>query len=269
MPITIGSTIALEWKPTGWDVTGHSATLTVTKPDGSTATPAVSGPTDGVFTATLTADQPGRYVLRWTDTNANAIATDTLEVWPADPRFLISVQDAIAGLKWGAGDVAANSDKLRLYIAAATEVLEDIAGALIRDTVTQIADGGRTGVLLWERPTEILTVTVNGTATTSYIPNLNAAIVYSSPAGSRFPDGLQNVAITYRVGDEQISPSVQLAAQELVRHLWQVGQQALNGSPPEPTSLDPRQQSLTRSGFAVPNRVIQLIGNHHSLPGLA
>lgn len=269
MPITIGSTTTLEWKPTGWDVTGHSATLTVTKPDGSTTTPAVTGPVGGEFTAPLTADQPGRYVLRWKDTTVNAIATDTLEVWPADPRFLISVHDAIAGLKWGPGDIAANSDKLQLYIAAATEVLEDIAGALIRDTVTQTADGGRTGVLLWERPSAILTVTVNGSPTNDYIANLNAGIVYSSPAGSRFADGRQNIVITYRVGDDQISPSVQLAAAELVRHLWQVGQQALNGSPPEPTALDPRQQSFTRSGFAVPNRVIQLIGNHHALPGLA
>ncbi|MBW9094637.1 hypothetical protein JNB62_13150 [Microbacterium jejuense] len=267
MPIDIGTQTEVQWTRGA----GHTVTLAVTKPDGTTLTPAPTvTETSGVYKATVPGAQPGRYVLHWTDTTAPTTTyTDTLEVWPADPRFLISVADAVQGLKWTPAQVAAEADKLRLYIATATEVLEDIAGALLARTVEQYADGGRTGVALWERPTEILSVTVDGTTTEKYIPNLNAAIVYSKPAGSRFSPGIQNVVITYQTGSEQTSPSVQLAARELVRHLIQVGQQALSGAPSEPVVLDPRQTSLTRSGFAVPNRVIELIGNHHALPGTA
>lgn len=74
--------------------------------------------------------------------------------------------------------------------------------------------------------------------------------------------------ITYRTGSEAISPSIQLAARELVRHLWQVGQQAMNDG----TAVnygDSSKLALTRTGFAVPRRVIELCGNHHSLPGTA
>ncbi|MBW9118882.1 hypothetical protein JNB63_02120 [Microbacterium trichothecenolyticum] len=264
MPIDVGTIAEVQWTRTG----GHTVTLTVTKPDGTTINPTPTE-TTGTFKADVPCEQPGRYVLRWTDTTDSFTYVDTLEVWPEDPRFLISLEDAMDSLKWLGAQRNADGPKLRLYVAAATEVIEDITGAVLQRTVEQIADGGRTGVALWERPSEIVTVTVDGNATTDYIANLNAAIVYAKPAGSRFAPGLQNVVITYRVGGSAIAPSIQLGARELIRHLWQVGQQALTTNPAEMVTLDPRQMSFTRSGFAVPNRVIELIGNHHGLPGTA
>lgn len=267
MPIDVGTLATVEWTNT----TGHTVTLDVTKPDGTPLTPSpVVTPGATSYSAQIPCDQPGAYTLRWTDTEATKIYVDILDVWPADPRFLISVETAMDGMKWkGAQRAGDDAAKLRLYVAAATEVIEGIIGAVLGKTITQPADGGRTGVALWERPTEILSVTVDGTATTSYIPNLNAAIVYSKPAGSRFTDGLQNIVITYRTGGEIIPPSVQLAASELIRHLWQVGQQAMTGNPAESTQQDSRQTGLTRTGFAVPNRVIELLGNRPTLPGTA
>lgn len=267
MPIDIGTLAKVQLARTA---AGHTVTLTVTKPDGTTTSPTVTEESGGVYSADVPCTLPGRYVLRWIDTTTSTVAyVDTLEVWPEDPRFLISLEDAMDGLRWPPPQRIADGPKLRLYIAAATDVIEDITGAILGRTVEQAADGGRTGVALWERPSSIVSVTVNGTATDAYVPNLNAGIVYAKPDGSRFPDGRQNIVITYRVGGEEISPSVQLGTRELVRHLWQVGQQATSGGTAEQVQLDPRQSSLTRSGFAVPNRVIELIGNHHALPGTA
>lgn len=265
MPIDVGTLTTVQWTRTA----GHTVTLAVTKPDGTQVDPAPTVSSE--FSAQIECDQPGRYVLRWEDTTAPAATyVDTLDVWPEDPRFLISLDAAMDALKWkGAQRSGDDAARLRLYVAAATEVIEDIAGAVLIRTVVQSADGGRTGVALWERPSEIISVVVDGHPTTNYIPNLNAAIVYAKPAHSRFADGLQNVVITYRTGATEVSPSIQLGTAELVRHLWQVGQQAMTGNPAEQTAQDPRQTSLTRSGFAVPNRVIELVGNRHSLPGIA
>lgn len=233
------------------------------------AWPIVVTDDNGTYRSQLDCDQPGRYVLHWTDTTDDVAYVDTLEVWPADPRFLISLEDAAAAMQWRPADIAKNGDTLRLYVAAATEVIEDITGALLVRTVVQPSDGGRTGVALWERPREIVSVAVDGIATTDYIPNLNAAIVYAKPAGSRFAGGLQNVVVTYRVGSSEISPSIQLGARELVRHLWQIGQQAMTDSAQQPAYGDNSNLVVTRTGFAVPRRVIELCSNHHSLPGTA
>lgn len=262
MPIDVGTLTTVQWtRPAG-----HTVTLAVTKPDGTPVDPAPT--VSAEHSAQIDCDQPGRYLLRWSDTSDGETYVDTLEVWPADPRFLISLEDAAAGLQWRPADLEKYGPTLRLYVAAATEVIEDITGALLVRTITQQADGGRTGVALWERPSEILSVTVDGTPFTRYVPNLNAAIVYATPKGERFADGYQNVVITYRAGTEAISPSIQLAARELVRHLWQVGQQAMNDGTVVNYG-DNSKLALTRTGFAVPRRVIELCGNHHALPGTA
>src|SRR5690606_30848525 len=135
------------------------------KPDGTSVSPAPTvSYADGTFSAAFLADQPGRYVLHWTDTTDTLTHTDILDVWPADPRFLISLDVAATGLRWRPADKVKNLESLRLYVAAATEVIEDIVGAVLVRTIVQPADGGRSGVALWERPSEILSVTVDGQA---------------------------------------------------------------------------------------------------------
>lgn len=221
-----------------------------------------------LYSAEVPCDQPGRYVLHWHDVTDSVTHTDTLDVWPVDPRYLISIDDAADALKWGAADKKANLDTLAIYVAAATEVIEDITGAILIRTVVQPADGGRTGVALWERPSSIDSVTVNGSAATGYVTNMNAAIVYADGSGGRFADGVQNVVITYQTGAEAVPSAIRLAARELVRHLWQLGQQQANTQTPAYTP-NTQQSGMTRSGFAVPNRVIELCGSHYSLPGIA
>lgn len=264
MPVIVGSTTTVEWARAA----GHSVTLTVTRPDGTAETPIPASEGTGTYAADVDAAQPGRYLLSWTDTTDDVHDVDILDVWPEDPRYLISIDQAVTGMQWSAADRTKHLESLALYVAATTEVIEDICGAVLIRTVEQIADGGRTGVALWERPASITSVTVNGDAKTDYVVNLNAGIVYADRNGSRFADGIQNIVITYRTGAESVQPSIQLAARELVRHLWQIGQQASGGHVPA-YAQNPKQMGLTPSGFAVPNRVIELCGNHYALPGMA
>lgn len=262
----LGTATAVSW-PLGTTVA--TVVLTVTNPDGTTATPAVSE-TTGTYSATVATTQPGRYRLSWAKDAAPAAKyTDILDVWPADPRFLISLSDARSALSLSTAITTYDED-LRLYIAACTVVIEDITGGILTQTRTQKADGGRHAITLNARPNPDLpvTVTVDGTAlaSTGFIVDYEAAIVYAVNGGW-FPAGRQNVAIAYTVGSNVIPPNIRLATSELLRHMWQVGKQA--SRPAWGDAADSEAMSTTPSGFAVPNRVIELCAANPRLPGLA
>lgn len=263
MPHDLGSTVAVSWTTTA----SHTVTLAVTLPDGSALDPAPTVTENaGTYSADVVGTLAGRYLLTWTDTTDTVKHTDTIEVWPADPRFLISFEDATQSLGWRAADTAANGAQLRLYIAAATPIIEDIAGAVLVRTVEQFADGGRRGIALWHRPDEVTAVEVDGVEITDYVPNLNAGIVYRGRYGEMFDPGRQIVKITYTVGAAQVQPNIQLGTKELVRHLWQIGQQITSGVP---VDYGQTPMGLTPSGFAVPKRVIELCSTSYTLPGIA
>lgn len=265
MPIDLGTNPTAEWVR-GEAAAQNAVTLTVTRPDGATATPDVTYE-DGTFSATLAATLPGRYLLAWADADDNLAYTDTVEVWPGDPRFLISFDDAVHALQWRTADVAAYADDLRLYIAAATPIIEDIAGAILVRTVVDIRDGGRIGVTLSKRPSEITSVEVNDIPITGYVVNERAQIVYRGRYDELFERGRQIVKVTYKTGSAEIPPNIQLGTRELVRHLWQIGQQIIDGKPIE---YGDRPMGLTPSGFAVPKRVIELCSaTAHRMPGIA
>ncbi len=264
--LDLGAQAAVSWSPTSGVQTGVA--LTVTKPDGSTELPTVTE-NGGTYTATVESPFPGRYLLRWTsDTDAY---TDVLDVWPEDPRFIVGLGDARAALNIRASDTTNDSD-LRLYIAAATVVVEDIVGAVLVRQVEQSADGGKTGIALWERPDPdaVITVTVNGAVLEQdgFTVDYNAAIVYCGGQQSTvsFPRGRQNVVVNYSSGGQAIAPNVRLATRELIRHLWQVGKQATHSTYGHEAEGAP---ATTPSGFAVPKRVIELCASTPRLPGIA
>lgn len=252
---------------------GLTVELRVTLPDGTTTSPTVAE-TSGAYSATVDTPHAGRYLLSWATVGPPAAAySDILDVWPADPRFLISLQDARQSIQYP-GIITGDDAELRLFIAAATPVIEDIVGAVLTRTITQTTNGGKTGVALWERPSTragggVTSVTVNGVALqeTGYTVDPDAAIVYcgSSTAPARFAAGRRNVVIVYETGTEVIPPNIRLATSELVRHLWQVGHQGQRPDWSEPAAAT----GHTPSGFAVPKRVIELCSASPRLPGIA
>ncbi len=138
--VDLGSTYTTEWK-----TRPETATLTaeVTRPDGMTGIATVD---QVAGTAQIPATMAGRWRIVWS-TDTGLVYTDIFDVWPTDPRFIISIDDALAGLNAGrASDQYI--DDLRLYIAAATPVIEDITGPILLSTVTVTAAGGGSSVLL-------------------------------------------------------------------------------------------------------------------------
>jgi hypothetical protein len=234
----------------------------VTLPDGvTTASAVVTNPQTGSYVGTHAATQPGRYRITWTASGTNSGGfpyTDLADVWPADPRLIISLAAARDALNVPDSD-RADDDELRLYIAATTEVIESLTGPLLAATRVETYDGDGSAVLaLHAYPNAITSVVENGATlpATAYAIGRGGILWRRTGVWSGSYPG--NIVVTYTVGRTSIPPNVALAAREQLRHLWQVGQVATRpglGGEPAPGYATPM-------GFAVPNRVIELLGNH-------
>ena len=257
-----------------YDAAGDLANLgaigdaTITRPDGTTTTvtPTGGGASTGLYSAAHVSAQAGRYRCTFTGSGANSGAlpwTDVADVWPADPRLIISLADAKAELNHLTN---INDDELRLYVAATTPVIEEIVGRVLSATLTETFDGGKTAVLLSERASAITSVTVGGVATTNYVANLDAGIVYAGTTSgpTSFTWGRQNVVVTYTTGASSIDPNIVLAARVVASHLYQVGQQKRGRNQNE-------DLTILSSGFAVPSRAVELCRGNRSrkMPGFA
>jgi hypothetical protein len=269
--VDLGQAVTLTWATAP---AGSTVALNITAPDGTpaaagavTGSPAVSGTAPA---STFVPAMAGRYLIRWTGTTPAAAYTDILDVWPADPRFIISLDDAKNALNLTPNVAPAILEDLRLYVAAVTPVLEDLIGPIIPGTFTQTDDGGRYAVLLYDKPTQIVSVTESGQLLDpgAYYADYAAGIVYAGqPGASRlFAAGDRAISITYRAGAQLVPPNVRLAARELLRHWWQQGKQGQGNNGGNGYG---QSEAYTPHGYAVPYRVIQLCGRLDKPGGFA
>lgn len=241
---------------------GGTFAVAITRPDATTFTPPaiVNGPPVSV---TFTPNMAGRWLITWTSSGTGTVGaySDVVNVWPTDPRFIISLDDAKAQLGMPDNVSSAALEDLRLYVAAATPIIEDICGTVVTKTVTQVVDGNKWGVVLWEKPTSITSITEGGTNPGSpvvdYVVDWSAGIIFAGRtfAPRRFQPGFASVTIVYTAGSVIVGDNIRLAVRELVRHWWQLGKQ---GARPQNGNLPLTAEAWTPSGFAVPRRVIEL-----------
>lgn len=251
------------------DLGGGNPTCTVTLPDGSTASATVAKTSTGTYVATYTCTMAGRHRLTWSGSGANSGGlprSDVADVWPADPRFICSLDDVKAELNLPAS-VVVNDDELRLCIAAATPVVEALVGRVLQGTIVETFDGGGEAVLLSQRAASVTSVTVGGTAV-SYVANLTSGIVWAgtTSAPSRFDAGRQNVTVTYVAGGTSVDPNVVMGARIIAAQQYQVTQQGRAG---RGRGID--DVTVISSGYAVPNRALEYLkpSAKRRMPGFA
>lgn len=234
----VGQTI--QWGLTVTDSTGAlvdpgtTPTATVTLPDGTTTSATVTRTSTGLYTATVVASLAGRYRIHWASSGTNSGGfpyTDAADAWPADPRFIISLADARAALNLPT-TATTNDDEIRLYIASATEVIEDIIGPVLSATKVETVSGRwRQCIPLCAYPTAITSVVEDAVtlAASSYSFDESGILWRGAYPGAGCWSGAtpRNVAVTYTVGAGIIPPGVIKAARELVKHQYSVSQQAV------------------------------------------
>jgi len=177
---------------------------------------------------------------------------------------LISLEYAREGLNFKSAETVRDAD-LTTYVQAATPVIESLVGPVFPVTRTRRFAGGSSAVVLPEVALTIVEVAEDGTATTDFVFDSVANIVYAGdPAGSRsFADGVLAVSVEYTAGFATVPEPLQLAARELVRHWWQQGKQSNR-----PAFDDvPDAVAGVPLGFAVPRRVVELCQPYVRVPG--
>lgn len=275
---TVGQTLAFGLKTyTAAGVladVGTGPTATITLPDGTTTAGTVTKDSTGTYTATLVTTLAGRHLCTWAGSGSNSGGlpyVDVADVWPADPRFIISLSEARAALNVPATTVT-NDDELRGYIAAATVVIEHLVGSVLVATKVETHDGGgRAALRLNQHPTAITSVTENGTtlAATGYCYDTGGLLWRGTRPGAAAWSAAapRNCVVTYTVGAAIVPDNVARAAANLIRHWWDQGlqQSYYVGGEPEMATTS------TIAGYAVPNFVVDLLKPSMSnrVPGFA
>jgi hypothetical protein len=234
--------------------------LTVTLPDATSATPTVTGPVSGTWSATYVTSQAGRHAARWT--GGGQAFTDAFDVAAADAGGVVSLADAKAHL----GKTSTTDDEeMRRFIAAATEFIEgEIGGPVVRTTKTEVVTGHgvrtRTGVspgfgdlifLTYSPVIQLLSVTTS-TGTTYDVSSLyldaEAGIV-TPGTGYSLPRPL---FVVYDAGYGVIPALLQQAALDYIKWLWQ----SQRGPTPLP---QPGDEFETVTPATVPYRITQAL----------
>lgn len=280
--LDLGSVAHVVVAPT--DTSGNPADVTtlaavVTLPDGTTTSGSATRVSLGQYTFDYTTVQAGRHLVSLTGTGGAGgpfTYTEVFNVWPTDPGFIFGLADAKRAInsEWSMSTV--DDGELRLFMAATTDVIEDICGPVVYRSFTATYSGGAGRIILPGPATNITVVTENGVTISDVLPDAADGILMAGNTfiPRPFLPGTQNVTVTYFAGFKIIPSTVILAATEEFRFLWENGQQ---GNPAQFGGvLTGVHEAATPSGYAVPPRVVELCGPYavgrgssQKLPGIA
>lgn len=239
-----------------------SVVLTITLPDGTTTTPAVTNPptVTGQYRYTHTATVEGRHTWRFVTTSPNTAYQDVFEIREAATPALLSLADAKAHLNITG---TSNDDELREYLEAITGIVEEYVGPIVRRTYTRRVMGGRSRIALPHRQVAAVTaVTLVWDGSSLDLTDLTIDTpsgIIGRKAGWYLPYGASltsfwELDVTYKVGRSYVQPNWTLAAKIILKHNWETQLGNLPSIQGEDL-VDPR----LGTGYVVPFRAVALL----------
>lgn len=262
MPFDLGDTVPLTVQirdATGALANATDVTVTITLPDGTTASPTVMNPpaSTGVYIYDYSPTMAGRHLVRWVATGTNASAyTDVFDVRDDDPPLLFSLSDAKTVLHVSG---TTNDQLIRDLIESTTYIVEYFSGATVRQTYTEVIDGG--SVLSLQR-CPVLSLVSIASVHTSGITYLVADCDVDSATGIvRRLDGGRFVGtfrVTYVAGRLVIPAPIRDAGRIILRNLWRI-QTGNEGLPSTGTTDLISDSVFPEVGYPIPDRALQLM----------
>jgi len=240
--------------------TDATVVLTLTKPDGTTSTPAVTDEAGtGNYSSTFNVDQVGTWLYKWAASGA-VVATDTrglqLEVL-AQRTYVASLADLKKQLNIQAS-VTTHDDELLDYLASATDFVEwAVEGPMSVQTFTERLTTRSCHLITTHRPvTEIVSVApvygqVVGTALNAAYYRIDTVV----EAIELLSYGAGRYQVTYKAGLSGIPADRGLAGRIIAQHLWQLQ----NGGSGRPSLNDEALTMLPGAAYAIPNRAAELL----------
>lgn len=182
--------------------------------------------------------------------------------------------------------------KLQQVVLGCTSRLSQEAGILLAQDYTETYDGG--DVSIWLRHTPVLSIAsvVEVIGLMRYdlteqpvgqpVDNFGFSLdeplygrITRRSAGSQvfpFYANTGNVTVTYTAGVSPVPYNVKLALLEFVAHIWQIGQEGEHFSTGSGAAFGVDDRSAFTSNpaaYAVPNRVLEMLGTDRRLPTIA
>jgi len=244
--VTLSTTV----KDESGTLTNATMAITVTKPDGTAASPsAPTNPSTGVYKSTVTVDQAGNWTYVWTASGAVVAAEPGQFTVRSQTVYVASIEELKAQLRRtdDADDLA-----LRSYLASATRYVEKrLGGPVSVQTLTE--RHFVTGFTLVPRKRPLVSVT-------SITPDFGTVLdptAYTADTGVNqitFYYGIWPTwhTLVYKAGYAQVPENAKLAGLIVAQHLWETQ----NGFAGRRNADDFVQTGL---GFAVPRRAEQLL----------
>lgn len=281
--------------------------LFVYLPDNTTETVSDVTGTDGVYTHDYPTAQVGRHQYRWVATGTNSAAsTGVFEVRPELDETFVELDEVKNYLNYPL-ELSDDDGELRDTIAAATAVVEYLVGAVAVRTVTELLDGSNVladgynygaasdyngvyrrnsaEVQCTIKPvisvTEVVEIYGNTPQTLTEVETPDATqnpfgfsfdgetgVITKKAAGwpTSWPPGIRNVKVTYQAGRVRTPANIAYGTKELIRHLWTISQNNAEGRRPRTNRAEPVTVVM---GYAVPNRVLEMLGADRRTPGMA
>jgi uncharacterized phiE125 gp8 family phage protein len=173
--------------------------------------------------------------------------------------------------------------KLQGFLDSATFVIEKITGAILPRSIVEVHDGGVCELALRQRPVmSVASVTeyagnvataLTGAASlaagtsTSYLLDTGLGTVARLSASGFSTFAADQVVVSYTAGYSTVPANIHEAALFQAAHMFQSSQ---NGGRPSLRDSGAAQDGYTYvGGFAVPNRVRELLQPQQRLPGIA
>jgi hypothetical protein len=236
-----------------------SVVCTITLPDGTTVTPAVTNPATGSYQVAYTPATVGFYMVAWAASGANASAyRDNFTV--SDGSAFISLADAKRFLDI---DHTSDDEELRDFIRVATAAVREVTGVQLEPVaVTELHDvhAGQSSLLL-RKPfaLSITDVSEFGVALDPSTFRLRAGGEWVDKLSGNslgvFASGINSVQVEYFAGvtGDKLAISQHVVKQMLL-HLWQTQR----GSKGSGLPLGDGQWN-SGAGYSFPNRVKELL----------
>ena len=271
--------VALEVRDDAGTLTNATVAVTVLKPNLVAASPPTAV-NDGVgqYHFDITPDAtPGPW--HWTvTTSGTVISVQRGQFWVREPGLqLVSLPEVKTHLNKDL-TLTTDDEELRDWIDAARYVIEREVGPVSPCTVTETySPRAQRKIQLRQGPvisvssvvetwgpgdTRVLTADIGNTyGDNEYLLDRADRTIVRRAAGwsTYFPTGDANVTVTYLVGRYPIPANYKMAVAELINHLWRASQLASGATRPNPTSPD-----TVQLGYAVPNRVRELLGRRRA-----
>lgn len=241
--------------------------------------PAVVNDAVGAYHFDVDVDVPGPWV--W-----EAVGTAPVKTARAGQFFVRSSGARLLSLAEGKRylnkDLIITTDDDEVYdlIDTATTLIEEIVGAVVPRNVTEVHDGRTRSIFLRQKARAITSV-VEAQAVGQVVtllaevpgvsaPNDGYLFVSDINAIRRSAGGspmyfVGQVTVVYVAGRAVVPPNFRTAAGELLSHVWRTSQFARGITRPR---VNDAQDPTVVMGYAIPNRVRELLGTSKRAPRL-